>query len=70
MYIKSSTVIPAGVKITKLPPSKKNVKSLFSLLKAEERRLTQEAEMKVKVQMLGAALKAGYTVLEAIKFIG
>jgi len=69
MYIKSNTVIPVGMKIVRLAPSKKAVKSLYSLEKAEERELEIKAETDKKVKCFTEALINGYSAREALKII-
>ena len=69
MYIKSNTVIPAGFKITKVAPSVGKAKSLYTLLRAEENRLMKQTATKQRAQQFAAALKVGYTVVEALKLI-
>lgn len=67
MYIKAQTVIPVGTKITKFPPSNKKVKSLYSLERAHERELEEEAVTKQMAAKVTNLIKAGYSVSEAIK---
>ena len=68
MYIKAQTVLPAGVKITKCEPSEGKGKNVYSLLRAEERKLENAAANKVRAQRVAAALKVGFTIEEALKF--
>lgn len=67
MYVKASTVIPAGMKITTIAPSHGKAKSVYNLLRAEERKLEAQEVIKVKANKFAAALKVGYTVAEALK---
>lgn len=69
MHIKASTVIPAGVKITKCAPSEGKGKNIYSLLRAEERKLERQEEAKARAERVAALLKSGLTVLEAIKVV-
>lgn len=69
MYIKPSTVIPPGTKITRLEASTTKVKSTYSLLKAEERKLGAQAELAFQAKQLTRYLEDGYSVAEAIKLI-
>lgn len=69
MHIKAQTVIPAGTKITKCPPSEGKGKSVYRMEQAEERKLEKAADMKVKAGKFAAALKVGFTVQEALKLI-
>lgn len=67
MYIKAQTVIPEGFKITKVAPSEGKAKSVYTLLRAEERKLMHQAELKVRAHKFAAALKVGYSAAEALK---
>jgi hypothetical protein len=67
MYIKAQTVIPAGTKITKCPPKAAAGKNVYSLLRAEEKRIEKNDALKAKANKVAACLKAGYTVIEAMK---
>ncbi len=67
MHIKPQTVIPAGTKITKCPPSEGKGKSVFHMEKAQERKLEKIAENKVRAQKFAAALKVGFSAEEALK---
>lgn len=69
MYIKAQTVIPVGTKITKCKPSEGKGKSIYTLLRAEERQLEKQAELKKQGERFAQYLKAGYTVAEAMKLI-
>jgi len=70
MHIKPQTVLPAGVKITKCPPSDgTKAKSVWSMDRAHERELERLAEKKVAAQKFTAALKVGFTAEEALKLI-
>lgn len=67
MYIKASTFIPAGTKITKVAPSISKAKNVYSLLRAEERKLENKAQLEMRANKFAAALKVGFTVAEALK---
>lgn len=67
MHIKPQTVIPAGTKITRVAPSEGKAKNVYSLLRAEDRKLEREAALKVRANKVAAALKVGYSVSEALK---
>lgn len=67
MFIKTQTVIPANVKITKCPASEGKAKSVFTLLRAEEKRLEREADLKSRASFFAELLKAGHSVEEAMK---
>lgn len=69
MYIKQPTVIPANIKVTRLPPSDKKVPSNYVLLQAEERRLQRAVEMKDKAEQFTQLLKNGYSAAEALKIL-
>lgn len=69
MFIKAQTVIPAGTKITKCKPSEGKGKSIYTLLRAEERKLEKEAELKASADRFTSLLKNGYSVPEALKLI-
>ena len=69
MHIKPQTVIPAGTKITKCPPHEGNAKSVWTLLRAEEKKLARAEELKEKAGKFAAALKAGFTADEALKLV-
>lgn len=69
MHIKPQLVIPAGTKITKCPPHEGNAKSVWTLLRAEEKKLERVAELKEKASKFAAALKAGFSAEEAMKLI-
>lgn len=64
-YIKPQTVIPPDIKITRCPPSVGKGRSIWSLVKEEERRLenqVRQAEYDARYQ---EARAAGMTVAEA-----
>lgn len=67
MFIKPQTVIPAGTKITKCPLSESKAKSVYSMERAHERKLENAAALKSRAHQFAAALKAGFTVEEALK---
>lgn len=68
MFIKAQTVIPVGTKITKCTPSNgSKAKSVYTLLRAEERKLELQAALKQRAGRFAAALKVGYSVEEALK---
>lgn len=67
MYIKSSTVIPAGTKITKLEPRAGTTKSLYSLERAHERQLEKQARMKDNADRFRALLAHGVPAADAAK---
>ncbi len=69
MHIKQSTVIPPGTKITKCPPNTGTTRSLYSLERAQEKKLERAAEKKIKAEKFAAALKAGHSVEQALKLI-
>jgi rRNA processing protein Krr1/Pno1 len=69
MFIKAQTVIPAGTKITKVAASEGKGKNVYSLLRAEERKLENAAATKMKAGQFAAALKVGFTPEEALKLI-
>ena len=69
MQIKAQTVIPPGTKITKCAPAVGKAKSVYSLERAQERKLEQAGELKTKAQQFAAALKVGFTAEEALKLI-
>lgn len=69
MHIKPQTVIPAGTKITKCPPSNGEAKSVWTLLRAEERKLARQEELKIQASKFAAALTAGFSAEEALKLI-
>jgi hypothetical protein len=69
MHIKTQTVIPTNVKITKCAPSTGKGKSVYTLLFAEEKKLEKIAALKARANRLAAALKVGYTVKEAMRLI-
>jgi len=69
VHIKTQTVIPAGTKITKCPPSNGEAKSVWTLLRAEEKKLAKADELKMKANQFAAALKAGFTAEEALRLV-
>lgn len=69
MHIKAQTMIPAGTKITKCPPSEGKGKSVYHMERAQERKLEKSAEMKVKAGKFAAALKVGFSAQEALKLV-
>ena len=69
MQIKAQTIIPANVKITRVAPSVGKGRNIYSLLRAEEKQLANAIELKVKANKFAAALKVGFTVVEALKLI-
>lgn len=69
MYIKPQTVIPPGTKIIKCPAHDGVAKSVRSLVRADDKKDEKAAELKVKAQRFAAALKAGFTVAEALKLV-
>lgn len=69
MHIKAQTIIPAGTKITRVAPGVGKAKSVFSLERAEEKKLEQAASKKIQAQKFAAALKVGFTAQEALKLI-
>jgi len=66
MYIKTQSVIPTNIKITKCPPREGRGRSVFSLLRAEEKKLEQKADFQRFANKVSAAIKVGYSVNEAI----
>ena len=69
MHIKPQIVIPPGTKIIKCPPHDANAKSVWALLRAEEKKIAREEELKQKAGKFAAALKAGFSAEEALKLI-
>ena len=69
MFIKPSTVIPAGFKVTKCPPHDGDAKSVYTLLHREEKRLERKEVLKAKAGKFAAALKAGYSADEALRLV-
>ena len=69
MHIKAQTIIPAGMKITKCAPSVGKGKSVWTLLRAEEKKLEKQAEMKNVANQLTQLLKNGFTVEEAVSLL-
>ena len=69
MHIKPQTVIPPGTKITVCPPNTGTTRSLYSLERAQEKKLERAAEKKAKAEKFAAALKAGHSVQEALELI-
>lgn len=74
MHIKQQTVIPAGTKITKCPPSEGKGKSVYHMERAQERKLEAQAngttkKENVMAQKLAACMKVGYSLQEALKLV-
>lgn len=67
MHIKAQTVLPPGTKITKVASGVGKAKSVYALERAQEKKLEQAAENKVRAHKFAAALKVGFTVEEALK---
>lgn len=69
MHIKSQTVIPAGTKITRCPPSEGKAKSVWALERAHEKRLEKETEFKKKADEFTKLIKSGVPMVEALKLL-
>jgi hypothetical protein len=69
MYIKNQTVIPVGTKITKCKPAEGKGKSIYTLLRLEERKLEKQADLKAKADQFSKLLKNGLSVPEALKLL-
>lgn len=69
MHIKPQTVIPPGTKITICPANTGSTRSLYSLERAQEKKLERAAVNKEKAARFAAALKAGHSVQEALELV-
>jgi hypothetical protein len=69
MHIKPQTVIPPGTKITICPANTGSTRSLYSLERAQEKKLERAAANKERAQAFAAALKEGYSVKEALEMV-
>jgi hypothetical protein len=69
MYIKNQTVIPVGTKITKCAPSEGKGKSIYTLLRIEEKKLEKQTELKAKADKLASLLKTGHSVKSALEIV-
>lgn len=69
MYIKPQTVIPPGTKITKIDANVGTARSLYSLERAQEKKLERAAVAKAKAHRFAAALKEGMSVQDALRLV-
>lgn len=68
MYIKQQTFIPPEVKITRLPPSNKVVRSLYSLEREDERRLERQADKADMTKRFKEAIARGMSIADAAMY--
>lgn len=65
MHIKQQTVIPPGVKITRVPAAHANARSVWALGREKEQELMAQAEAGERLEKFNAARAQGMSVAEA-----